>query len=102
MERIYPWFLTIIIIVGIILCIGACCADHQVETYTIGVEVSGIHYTGKYHDNAVVRVRCDEFAAAIPVSNKQAARYREGDIVVVEVEVRDGWGGEYQQYTLIG
>lgn len=94
--------IAILLCVGmIVMTIGSCCADHQVETYTVGCEVSGIYYTGKYHDNAKLRVRCDEFSTVIDISNAQAAKYVEGDIVVVEVEVRDGWGGEYKLYKLI-
>lgn len=101
MEDFFEWFMIIVVIILIIFGISACCADHQVETYTVGCEVTGIHYTGKHHNDAKLRVRCDEFSAVLDISNTQAAKYVEGDIVVVEVEVRDGWGGEYQQYTLI-
>lgn len=94
--------IVLLLCVGMItMVIGSCCADHQVETYTVGCEVSGIHYTGKYHDDAKLRVRCDEFSTVIDISNAQAAKYVEGDIVVVEVEVRDGWSGEYKVYNLI-
>ena len=94
--------IVLLLCVGILVAtIGGCCADHQVETYTVGCEVSGIHYTGKYHDDAKLRVRCDEFSTTLDISNTQAAKYIEGDIVAVEVEVRDGWGGEYKVYNLI-
>jgi hypothetical protein len=94
--------IVLLICVGMFVAlVGGCCADHQVETYTVGCEVSGIHYTGKYHDEPRMRVRCDEFATTLHISTSQAAKYVVGDIVVVEVEVRDGWGGEYKRYNLI-
>lgn len=101
MEDFFEWFLIIVLVILIILGISACRADHQVETYTVSCEVSGIHYTGKYHDDAKLRVRCDEFSTVFDIPENQAAKYVEGDIVVVEVEVRDGWGGEYKVYNLI-
>lgn len=101
MEDFFEWFMIIVVIALIIFGVSACCADHQVETYTVGCEVSGIYYTGKYHDEPRMRVRCDEFATTLHISTSQAAKYVEGDIVVVEVEVRDGWGGEYKVYNLI-
>lgn len=82
-------------------------ATTEVETYTIGCEVSQMAYaeeaTGQSSTRPVYRmgVRNDDFATTLEISDRQFAQYVVGDVVEIEVTVYEtGTGYIYNEYKL--
>ena len=81
----------------------------EVETYTVGCEVSQMAYAEEQISRTSSRpvykmgVRNDDFAATFDITDAQFAQYAIGDVVEVEVivyEYRDGM--RQNEYKLIG
>lgn len=71
----------------------------EVEVYTIGCEISNMDITtnGSSIRKHIVSVRNDEFAATIDVEAETYAKYTEGEIVEVEVTVKESKDGTEQK-----
>jgi hypothetical protein len=73
----------------------------EVETYTVGCEVTKTAYaeeatgTRTSRPNYMMGVRCDDFATTFEITEEQFAKYTEKDIVEIEVTV---W--EYSDGTM--
>lgn len=81
----------------------------EVETYTVGCEVTKTAYaeetTGRSSSrpNFVMGVRCDDFSTTFEITNEQFAKYTEKDIVEVEVTVWEYSDGTMKNtYKLVG
>ena len=114
------WFQTIIsaIIVRMVCAlisnlIYACAVEasmYEVETYSVGCEVSQMVYAeepvGKSKTEPVYKmgVRCDDFSAVLDITAEQFAQYTVGEIVEVEViiEASDLIDRQRQEYKLLG
>lgn len=81
----------------------------EVETYTVGCEVSQMAYAEEQISRTSSRpvykmgVRNDDFATTFDITNAQFAKYAIGDVVEIEVivyEYRDGM--LRNEYKLIG
>jgi hypothetical protein len=109
--------LGIVILLVIVTLIGVCAwstfyeaSKTEVETYTVGCEVTRIdcgEIAGKniaYHYSFYkMGVRCDDFSTTLNVTEEDFAKYSDGDIVEVQVtiyEYRDG--ATVTEYTLLG
>jgi hypothetical protein len=95
-------FLCVACLVVILVIILPIATNEVLEEYTVGGQVNGIHYEGKYHNRPVIRVKGEGFAKAFSISNDQAARYCVGDIVVVKVQKTKNCYGTGIHYTFVG
>ncbi len=85
------------------------CSRVEVETYTVGCEVSQMAYaeeqTSRTSSRPVYKmgVRNDDFATTFDITDAQFAKYAIGDVVEVEVIVYEYRDGEHRnEYKLIG
>lgn len=83
-------------------------ATTEVETYTIGCEVSQMAYaeeaTGRSSTQPVYKmgVRNDDFAITLEITDRQFAQYVVGDVVEIEVTVIEtGLGTVKYEYKII-
>lgn len=81
----------------------------EVETYTVGCEVSHMDYAERAISRFrtvpvyVMSVRCDDFATTFEVTAKQYAKYTIDEVVEVEVCVMEDSKGNCKFiYNLIG
>lgn len=81
----------------------------EVETYTVGCEVSQMAYAEEAINRSQTRpvykmgVRNDDFACTFDINDNQFAKYVTGDIVEVEVTVWEHFDGTLTySYKLIG
>lgn len=81
----------------------------EVETYTVGCEVSQMAYaeetTGRSSSKPVYKmgVRNDDFATTFNITDGQFAKYVIGDIVEVKVTIWEHYDGTLtESYELIG
>jgi hypothetical protein len=84
------------------------CSMTEVETYTVGCEVSQMSYAEKAISRSATTpvykmgVRNDDFAATFEVSTEDFARYVIGDIVEVKVTIYEHIDGrQTQEYQLV-
>lgn len=115
-DEFWDCIVNYLLFFGIICCLGLMCAlmaelatpDYPIEaeTYTIGCEISNmdIIVNGSSIRKHIISVRNDEFAATIDVDAETYAKYTEGEIVEVEVTVKENKDGTEQKnfYRLIG
>lgn len=101
--------LALFLIIGIIFTAHATVPAVEVETYTVGCEVSQMAYAEEAINRSQTRpvykmgVRNDEFACTFDIDANQFAKYVTGDIVEVEVTVWEHPNGELTySYQLIG
>lgn len=79
----------------------------EVETYTIGCEVSQMSYAEKSVGRSSysvykMGVRNDDFATTIGISASDFARYVVGDVVEIEVVVLENpLDGQWTEYKLV-
>lgn len=101
--------LLLVVLVGVLIC-GAVyeCSATEVETYTVGCEVSQMAYAEETVSRSTSRpsykmgVRNDDFATTFDISAEEFAKYAIGDIVEVEVTVYEYIGGTLQnEYKLV-
>lgn len=102
-----PYNIFMGIILLFVICIMVCgtyatiyeCTKVEVETYSVGCEVSQMAYAeeqvSRSNSEPVYKmgVRCDEFSHTFNITEEQFAAFKIGDIVEVEVvvyEYRDG------------
>lgn len=82
--------------------------SEEIETYTVGAEISHMDYSTYYVKNSgartkyIIAVRNDEFATVFEVSGSEYAKKSVGDIVEVEVEITADLFGEYTEYNYLG
>ncbi len=107
MDKVFTVAMILILAIGVFLLGVAGYAIYQevtkteVETYTIGCEVTKTAYaeeatgTRTSRPSYMMGVRCDDFSTTFEITGEQYARYNENDIVEVEVTV---W--EYSDGTL--
>lgn len=110
-------FVIIIIVLIFVVTIGVCIWDsnHQlakteVESYTVGCEITRIDYsevagisTSHHKSFYKMGVRCDDFATTLDITEEDFAKYTNNDIVEIQViiyEYRDG--KQVTEYTLLG
>lgn len=83
---------------------------YEVETYSVGCEVSQMAYAEEQVNKSETRpvyqmgVRCDDFATVFEITAEQFAKYIVGEIVEVEVtiEASDLIDRQRQEYKLLG
>jgi len=83
---------------------------YEVETYSVGCEVSQMAYTEEQVNRSETRpvykmgVRCDNFATVFEITAEQFAKYIVGEIVEVEVTIKasDLIDRQRQEYKLLG
>lgn len=114
------WFKTI---VSTIMVIGMCAvlsfliwafiaemSMYEVETYSVGCEVSQMAYAEEQVNWSETRpaykmgVRCDDFSTVFEITAEQFAQYTVGEIVEVEVTIKasDLMDRQRQEYKLLG
>lgn len=82
--------------------------SEEIETYTVGAEISHMDYSTYYVKNSgartkyIIAVRNDEFATVFEVSGSEYAKKSVGDIVEIEVEITADLFGEYTEYNYLG
>lgn len=114
-DFFYYLFMGVIILLIIALIVGMTWAAiyHEsrveVETYTVGCEVSQMAYAEEQISRTSSRpvykmgVRNDDFATTFNITNAQFAKYAIGDVVEVEVTVYEYRDGMLRnEYKLIG
>lgn len=80
----------------------------EIESYTVGAEVSHTDYTqyySKHHGTRtdyIIAVRNDDFATVFNVSAETYAKYAVGDVVEVEVREMANKYDTWYEYDLIG
>ena len=96
-----------------VITIGIVCATNrantvEVETYTVGCEVSQMSYAEKSVSRARSRavykmgVRNDDFATTFEINASDFARYVVGDVVEIEVIVLENpFDGQWTEYRLM-
>lgn len=96
-------------VIGIILAIIFSAATlEEIETYTVGAEISHMDYSAYHVKNSgartkyIIAVRNDEFATVFEVSGSEYAEKSVGDIVEVEVRATADLFGEYTEYNYLG
>lgn len=96
-------------VIGILLAIIFSAATlEEIETYTVGAEISHMDYSAYHVKNSgtrtkyIIAVRNDEFATVFEVSGSEYAKKSVGDIVEVEVEITADLFGEYTEYNYLG
>jgi hypothetical protein len=105
--------LCITLVAIVIALIGFCIYDGvtttEVETYTVGCEISQLSYAektnGRASSKAVYKmgVRNDDFATVFNINADTYAKYVVGDVVEVEVTVWEHYDGHLTyEYKLIG
>jgi hypothetical protein len=84
------------------------CSATEVETYTVGCEVSQMAYAEEVMSRSSSRpvykmgVRNDDFATTFNISAEEFAKYAVGDIVEVEVAVYEYMDGSLNnKYKLV-
>lgn len=81
---------------------------YEVESYTVGAEVTHSDYTSYYKKNSgtitkyVLAVRNDDFSTVFNVSAETYAKYAVGDVVEVEVREMANKYNTWYEYDLIG
>lgn len=113
-DFFYYLFMGVIILLIIALIVGMTWAAiyHEsrveVETYTVGCEVSQMAYAEEQISRTSSRpvykmgVRNDDFATTFDITNAQFAKYAIGDVVEVEVTVYEYRDGMHRnQYKLV-
>lgn len=104
--------LMILLIVALVggLIVGTAyeCSATEVETYTVGCEVSQMAYAEEAVSRSSSRpsykmgVRNDDFATTFDISAEEFAKYAIGDVVEVEVAVYEYMDGTLRnEYKLI-
>ena len=103
----------ILLVVIVLILIGFCIYDDvtmtEVETYTVGCEISQLSYAEKTYSKSTSKavykmgVRNDDFATIFNVDANTFAKYVVGDVVEVEVTVWEHYDGYLTyEYKLIG
>lgn len=101
--------LLLVVLIGVLIW-GAVyeCSATEVETYTVGCEVSQMAYAEETVSRSTSRpsykmgVRNDDFATTFDISAEEFAKYAIGDVVEVEVTVYEYIGGTLQnEYKLV-
>lgn len=74
---------------------------YEVETYSVGCEISQMVYTKPIYK---MGVRCDDFSAVLEITEEQFAQYIVGEIVEIEViiEASSLTDCQRQEYKLLG
>ena len=81
---------------------------YEVESYTVGAEVSQSDYTSYYQKREgtitkyILAVRNDDFSTVFNVSAETYAKYAVGDVVEVEVREMANKYNTWYEYDLIG
>lgn len=103
----------VLIVLGLLF-FGGCaiyneCTKVEVETYTVGCEVSQMAYAEETISRSSSKpvfkmgVRNDDFACTFDISDAEFAKYAVGDVVDVEVTVWELHDGSlHQTYKLVG
>lgn len=92
----------------LLLLLADVATSHEVESYTVGCEVTQLAYAEKTVSRAGSRevykmgIRNDDFATTLEISASDFARYVVGDVVEIEVVVLEScFGVERTEYNLI-
>jgi hypothetical protein len=101
--------LLLVALVGGLICgVVYECSATEVETYTVGCEVSQMAYAEEVMSRSSSRpsykmgVRNDDFATTFDISAEEFAKYAVGDIVEVEVTVYEYMDGSLDnKYELV-
>lgn len=100
--------LLVALLVAVIFGVVYECSATEVETYTVGCEVTQITYaekvTGRHSSRSVYKmgVRNDDFATTFNISAEEFAKYAVGDVVEVEVAVCEYMDGSLNnKYKLV-
>lgn len=110
MKKVVDKAMTVFCVVGVAvmaIIAGFGIADvlytRQVETYTEGYEVTRMEISKKHTNLGYICVRNDNDSATLMVDLDTFAGYEEGEVVEVEVEVREHplSGDTYTEHTLI-
>ena len=113
-DFFYYLFLGVVILLIIAIIVGMTwvaiyhSSKTEVETYTVGCEVSQMAYAEEQISRTSSRpvykmgVRNDDFATTFDITNAQFAKYAIGDVVEVEVTVYEYRDGMHRnQYKLV-
>lgn len=118
MKKKNPWFslpplvevipMILIAVAFTSACIFGLKTPTEVETYTVGCEISQMAYAEEtishFDSRPVYRVgvRNDDFATTFEISPEQFAKYSVGDVVEVEVTTWEEFdGNQYQTYRIV-
>lgn len=116
MEKVVKLFIGLVALVIVIVLVGMLynaiydVTAVEVETYTVGCEVTQMAYAeemrfsnSRSHASYKMGVRNDDFAYTFTISENDFARYAKGDIVEVEVTVWEHCNGTITySYRLLG
>lgn len=115
METLFKIFIGLVILVLVVVLVGMIyvaiynITAVEVETYTVGCEVTHVAYAeravsrSKTTPEYKMGVRNDDFAYTFTINGNEFALYAEGDIVEVEVTVWEHCDGTItHSYRLIG